>query len=812
MASAQDYATALQQWAAATAAEGKAVPPDRELDAIARRPQSWREDISASAEARYWAPVIDHLLGQVGLGVLPIIAVAHVPGSVAPTGPPPEPSAPAPVAPPPPVAATPSSGPATGVPASVPAPPPAPTDPVEDLTAALIAWRGSKIAEGAPGAETIKDLTLRNLAKRAPVTAEQLRKKLPGAGALVDELAAVFARFTSGGQAGPPAADPVPAPSGPPAVHTPSPPPAHTPPPTDPVAVPPAVARTAAVDPHLLPLTHADFPEYAYAKTEVVPGSINIATTPDGVRLSWDPFPGGPVVIYRVVSGDGEPPYKPEVGEQLAVTVGLSAEDTRFLTTAVRHYQVWVHTGADEAQARAAQPVKWAVGEEISPVEDMVLTEDEGRVVGEWSVFSGTRAVRVFRIPLDEGGPITTDPRYQISINDPNLTGFVDADVPRGRRYLYRAQAEVPVGNQLRLSRPAQKEILVSVKLTSIADLSVAISDNNSLFDLAWTTPESGQEVRIYRFHQQPPAGLERADIEIDALSPQGFNEATRVRHPVKAGADPTRSQMTGVPWPSGWDRAYLTPVTVASGKARIGKTQVLARPLPSVVDPHIVERFHCEMITFGWPRGAAAVRAYIGQPGVPPAQLCHGRPFGEVSAEQYERDGALILARPLTVKGCQVVLVAVSYSGGREIVGEPVGVLYPGLARLAYDLHPLEAAPGQYVVRLLLHSDSPVVDLPPLVLVHRPDRLPLDVSDGRTMRFYTDSGQLVPHCQVTGELTKGRHETEWVADLTGVNGYVRLFVHDVARRGGPPIALLDPPMGRLRLVPPPPQVAQVQW
>jgi len=65
-----------------------------------------------------------------------------------------------------------------------------------------------------------------------------------------------------------------------------------------------------------------------------------------------------------------------------------------------------VQAGVDEASARAAQPVKWAVGEDISPVEDMRLTEDEGRVVGEWSVFAGTQAVRVFRIPLDEGGPI----------------------------------------------------------------------------------------------------------------------------------------------------------------------------------------------------------------------------------------------------------------------------------------------------------------------------------------------------------------------------------------------------------------------
>ncbi|GAA3031452.1 hypothetical protein GCM10010528_10810 [Gordonia defluvii] len=776
MTTSQDLVAALVQWATGAAADGGAVPPDRELEAIARRPDSWRTDIAASPAAQYWGATIDHVLGQVRLGVLPMIAVAHVPAGLAPTGPPPQrPEAP--------------GGPGRHAESTGSARPGAATDPVEELTAALIAWRGSKIAEGAPGAETIKDLTLRNLAKRAPVSAEQLRKKLPGAGALVDELATVFGRF--GGDDAPvlPPVDPQPVRA------------AVAP------EVPP-VARSIVVDPDLLALTHADFPEFAFDKPGRDPGAISIATTPDGVRLSWDACSDGARVIYRVVSGDEPiPPYKPEAGESLAVTTGTSAEDTRFLTSAVRHYQVWVQAGVDEASARAAQPVKWAVGEDISPVEDMRLTEDEGRVVGEWSVFAGTQAVRVFRIPLDEGGPITTDPRYQIALTEPNLTGFVDADAPRGRRYLYRAQAEVPVGNQLRLSRPAQQEILVSVKLTSIADLAVAISANNSQFDLSWTTPEGGQDVRIFRFQQPPPAGLEREDLAVDALSPQGFNDATRVRHPVKAGTDPSRSQMSGVPWPSGWDRAYLTPVTMASGKARIGMTRVLARPLSAVVEPRIVERFHCEMITFGWPRGAAAVRAYIGQPGVPSEQLCHGRPFGEVSAEQYQRDGALILARPLTLKGCQVALVAVSYSAGREITGEPVGITYPGLARIAYNLEPQPAAPGRHVVRLVLHSESSVIDLPPLVLVHRPDRLPLDAADGRAWRFYSDSGQQVPHCQIGGELLAGLRSTEWVADLTGVTGYVRLFIHDGTRRNGRPIAILDPPMANLRLLPPgPPQ------
>ena len=195
-----------------------------------------------------------------------------------------------------------------------------------------------------------------------------------------------------------------------------------------------------------------------------------------------------------------------------------------------------------------------------------------------------------------------------------------------------------------------------------------------------------------------------------------------------------------------------------------------------------------------------------------PAEQLCHGRPFGEVSAEQYERDGALILARPLTLKGCQVVLVAVSYSGGREIVGEPVG---PAVSRAGPPRVQARAAGSGTRAACgppAVAQRSAVMDLPPLVLVHRPDRLPLDAADGRTMRFHgqRSAGAALPDHRGTAP---GEHQTEWVADLTGVSGYVRLFVHDGGRRGGRPIAVLDPLMAnpcgschRRRRFP------QVQW
>ncbi|MFT4201968.1 MAG: hypothetical protein QM634_14675, partial [Gordonia sp. (in: high G+C Gram-positive bacteria)] len=181
MVSAQDLITALQQWAAGASADGLPVPANGELDAIAAAPGTWRQ--AATPIAQWWGPTIDHLLAQVDLGVLPTIAVAHLPAALAHPATPP-PAGVADHRAPDPVAAPPDDQ--------------RPPDPATDLTAELIAWRGRKIAEGAPGAETIKDITLRNLAKRAPVTAEQIRKKLPGAAGLVDDLAAVFARFGAG--------------------------------------------------------------------------------------------------------------------------------------------------------------------------------------------------------------------------------------------------------------------------------------------------------------------------------------------------------------------------------------------------------------------------------------------------------------------------------------------------------------------------------------------------------------------------------------------------------------------------------------
>lgn len=784
----------LQRWSEAAAEDGLATPhPDR-LVAISRDPQRWRGDTLDSIEL-FWAETIDHLLDQVRLGVVVDVALDHLPSALRAPG-----NAPR--------ADTTSHDTGTAE------PPPVVEKPVDretQLFDVAYAWRTEQIAAGAEGIDEVKDVTLRNLARRNYTSEDQIRMKLPRpAKGLAASLAAAFAELSPAPGGSPDSAVPQPpAPPVAPAHSTPTAdPPASTPGPTASESRPPGagarpVPVPAPVDPGALDLGSADFCEYEYPEPAVEPGRITAKATGDGVQLSWDPWPAQPgeTVIYRVISSDSDQaPYKPDMGDSVSVTTSTFADDTRFLTAAVRVYQVWCHIGHDLDSARMNQPELWANGEEVSPVDGLSLTEEEGRVIGRWTVYPGTNAVRVFRIPLDGGGPPPSDPRNQICTSQPNLTGFVDTEAPRGRRYLYRAVAEVSVGGTLRLSRPKQVDVLVPVQLVPIDDLVVEMSEGRDTFDIRWTTTESGQNVRIYRFESPPPAGLESEDRDESAITVQGFDDASLIKEPISA-YDQTTSQIAGVLWPQGWERAYVTPVTVSNGRVRIGTTRVLTRPLPAVVEPRIIERFQTQVVTFGWPAGAAVVNAYIGFGTATPEQITEApHPDAEISAAAHRRDGGLTFARPLPHKGCTVCLVPVAFSRAELIRGEITALSYPGVDRVRYWFERINAADSTSSrVRLVLSVDADVENPPALVLVNNEQRLPLEPRDGRYVQLDTRS-ESAPHC-VLQRIPRGEFRTEWTFDPAVINGYIRLFVYNDEGRPRP-FALQDPPLGYLKILP----------
>lgn len=811
----QKRATALLEWAAVAAADGHDVPTEEQLAAIAANPEAVGT-LAAEGAALAWKATIEHILHQVKFGLDPYAVVQNLPREL---------FTPAEIAAPArrkrePVSV--ASGTDAGSSQSGDGNPTAPAaeshsaatvtaDPVE----ALMQWRSQRIADGVESAGAIKDATLIKLVKYRFVSEDQIRNKLQGADpALAAEIAVILAEFfpdeataSEGAGSKPQAAS---------AVTTPQ---AATERPTPVTAVPAPTALPAAttdaepdaigpVPDRGLGLAHNDFCEFEYGESPVEPGAVTIVKVSEGHRLTWEPYLASPddTVIYRVVSTEDQFPHKPEAGELLVATTDIEFEDTRFLASAVRTFQVWCHVGADVRTARYQQPVLVAQGEVVSPVADFNLFEDEGRVIAQWNVFPGTRAVRVFRVPLREGGRGLNDPRHQILATDHNLNGFVDTEVTRGERYLYRAFAEVAVGNGVRLASPAQKDIAVSVVLQPVTDLQITLSpDRLGEFELRWSTPQAGRVV-IYRSPTPPSADLELSEMPQEALAPQGLDDASQLKHPVVA-ADSVSSRMTAVPWPGVWDRAYFTPVTILADHAKVGKVRVQTRPLPAVTDARIIERFDAQIVSFGWPTGAASVLAFVAPRTVPAEQAIAGHPDEEVHLRHHRRDGGLTLSNKLPA-GCIVYLVPVAYSGGEQVRGEHTGISYPGLARITYSLPDVHVDAAGRVVAISLESDTDLDAPPPFVMVHNASRFPLGPYDGVTVPLMSPHTQQQAWQLNVGRLMKSQPENGWRALLPNQPGYVRLFADTrgmaaSADDSGFPvrrIAVADPPLATLRL------------
>lgn len=830
----QNRLEALAVFAARCQAASFPAPPDADIAGIAANPDDWRSRADPQTVAA-WGRTIDELLLQVKFGTNPIAANDFLDDDL---------KRPAiDIAYPPKDKSSSRKAVDQGV----------------KLIDELIRWRSQAITDGVDGADSIKDVTLKGLVKNNQTDADQIGRQLPGqAAALAGQIASLIERFKTNASevepvepepdSGPPttmfevvrperdsgpqttrfeavrpepdspsttrfeavtpnrdlaSTTPAPRHASPESPVRPAIPDTHAESPSDSMPEPPA--RHAQPDSALLDLSHADFCEYAYEPSDVEPGKVQFKTMPSGaMRLSFEPHTAdGKMVIYRVVSGEDVPPYMPEAGDPVAVTTGMLVDDARYPSSAVRHYQVWCHLGVDREDACQTQPFLLAQGELVSPVDDLELRELEGRVTGTWTVFPGTRRVAVYRIPLSGVAPgnARIEAHNEICTDSDNLTGFVDAGPVRGERYLYRVFAEVLVGGTPKLSSPRQQPMLVSVVLQSVSDLRPEIHAGYREFDLTWTTPDAGA-VRVYWFPSPPRGGLENRLMEEAALAVAGLADESKIPHPVTAG-EPGTSQMRAVPWPAGWQRLYLLPVTVHNDQAQIGSVKIVNRPLPPVANARIVERFDTETVTFGWPEGAVAVKAFIGMEGVPPEEICSGpnaRAFAEISETTYLRDGGLIFPEKLTEAGGTVYLMGVGYSGAAEIRGEIVAVDYPGLTRVYYDIAVSESGNDGAIV---LGADNMDYEAPPaLVLINNPKRFPLAPDDGRHVPLLNHGAgraEAVATCNVdrihrkrgsgtgAGTLT----DTGWRVSLTNVTGYLRMFF--LSQPPGRPVALRDP-------------------
>ncbi|SDS76284.1 hypothetical protein [Microlunatus soli] len=549
--------------------------------------------------------------------------------------------------------------------------------------------------------------------------------------------------------------------------------------------------------------------DYSEPAGEVV--NLSVTATEQGLAVRWPPpeSAGGRVTAYRLVGADDSyPPYAPEQADLIALTTDLTATDGRGFGSAIRHLQVWRNTGDSIGELYLRQPKLHAEGAAVAPVQQVDISEDQGQVIARWTTLPGVDRVHVFRIPAERAAR-GADPHYRILSDQPCLGGFVDRQAERGRRFVYLFQAEAAIGDKSMLSAPVRRELTVSAVLDAIDDLSVEQGgdDNEPVFALAWRPPSAGRVV-IYRTPNGPRAGAEGMVVDLSALPSMELKDEALLTHPLSRLAD-GRDAMTDVPWPRDWDRAYLTPVTVLDRRGKVGRSVPAVR-VHQVTDPVLVERCDEQIVKFGWPSDAASVVLQVtgvDQPPVPDEWPM------EIARQRYELLGGFPFPKPLPAAGCTVHLAGRSYTAGKPdqhgqqigvpVVGTPISVTYRGLLRLRYQVRPKRGLLRKEI-GIQIAAQQELLDnrVPPFVLVHRTDRLPLHPDDGDVLEVTQDIDEVTPPTRrfQPRRLSPQFADCAWKASVKGLGGgFIRLFV-DVPATVLTRVALLDPAVDELRV------------
>lgn len=540
-------------------------------------------------------------------------------------------------------------------------------------------------------------------------------------------------------------------------------------------------------------VNEADFRDYVFTDFRrldgfadpVAVGTVKARQQDGYIYIEWSmpKLSGNEVRLFRVISDEEEFDLDPEIGEQRCVTIGSAWVDTAPLTSAVRMYQVWVHTGPTELLALQSEPV--LVGEDyvIEPVDDLELSVAGGEICGQWSPKRGTYRVAVYR--ATDKDRVTFKPKNEIELSKQNLQGFRFIPEQRGVSYKFIVQRQVRLRNSVVSSRPSQEQSIDVPAEVSQVDIRVVRTDieGDVRFDISWENPSSG-EVRLYRTQNAPEDGLSGKIIDLAHLEDYGLSQRDWANDLERGENHCT------VGWPVDWFTIYLTPVSVVGDKCMVGQSHSQVR-VGEVTNQFIRERVVNQLVTFGWPRNAHEVTAFLGT-GAKREQLA------AIDAQTYQAEGGMRLS--LRTPG-DIYLVPSVHHRGEIIWGEETQLHYAGVTRLAYNIYPHEGR-----VYLLLYAEYPEQVSRSFTLRFQQHRLPLEAGDGLEVKTRKHSSQnadsvFLPGVHAT-ELYPKKMVEYWEVDPQlfefGRGGFIRLFSHEQFGSDGRAIALQDPHVGLL--------------
>jgi hypothetical protein len=536
------------------------------------------------------------------------------------------------------------------------------------------------------------------------------------------------------------------------------------------------------------PPTQPDFTRYTPG-ADALEQALPLRTLEAGgqaLEIAWYPASSDGARIYRVVASDRHRPYSPDDADVIAVTDALTATDERRFEGFLRFVQVWVNEGASEAAARKAGPRLLAEGVAVAPVQNVAIAQDHGTVTCTWEPHSpGIASVEVQRVPKHDQRPGYLREYF---IGNAHPDGFIDPK-PEGDSFEYRIFTVAQVNGRTMMTLVA-RTVQLEAPPAEINDLhtSQRSQGGRTVIDLEWTKPP-GNRVRIFRTPGGPEPGAEGEEIPESQLPAARLAVDTELNFPVETHDGISR--INGVPWPDGWSSVYFTPVSVQADRARIGVTQSLAEA-GRIEDARLIQRVDWQLLTFDWPGSAAQVQVFVTPVGVPLGEP-QGAPVAQLSQETYQTQGGLrIESRVLNAEGCDVHVLPANFLNGRITYGEGETIHYPGLLRIAYRLRAASGVRffgGRARRAFEIRSERPVPSGLTFVLVHHPERLPLDLGDREgdpivaSISIATDQWTEIP------ELSPAAH---W-------KGFVRLFV-DRHPNVLTAIAVMDPHLDDLQV------------
>lgn len=386
------------------------------------------------------------------------------------------------------------------------------------------------------------------------------------------------------------------------------------------------------------------------------PQELTADVTGHWVTLRWRPAEASAGTITYRVTREAEPPIEVGNGPET-----WTVDRDPPMGPAIAYRVVTVREGRVESM-----PAVIGRFQVLPDVEDFVLAERRGCVVGHWHIPPHVADVRAIRQPncMQDGGD-------HVALQT-GRTSFLDKDITAGMSYLYRIVCGYrdPEGG-MAWSAGQARTICASRWPDPVAELEVTAGPAGDTVRLRWMSPGAGKVVIIFGLSAMPSEGSELAAADVKPLGTVAWHGAAR------PPGSPMRCE---IPVPGNGVR-HLAVVTVLDHRAVIGATRII----------DVLEGFHGLrarragndiQLTWAWPVSSSVTHAAI-------RWDCADEEAGSSAPQQASRDSYHRRGVHIPARGCgyRFTVTPLSPITGSVSVGPPAIHELEPLYDLAYEI-----------------------------------------------------------------------------------------------------------------------------